>query len=277
MAAAAPIVKWVGGKTKLLPELRARTPKTYGRYFEPFLGGGALFFSAAPSLATLGDMNVALINMYKAVAGDVAAVIDALTFHRQAHGRPEYYYEIRDTWNEGLFEPHPVEAAAAFIYLNKTCFNGLWRVNKRGQFNVPRGDYKDPKIFDPDALRAASAVLSRATIAVNDYVTTVAGARKGDFVYFDPPYDPISETSNFTSYTKDGFGKKHQEQLAECARDLRQRGVSVMLSNNDTPFIRELYEGFCIDNVKCARAINSKGDKRGAVDEVIITTYERTS
>jgi DNA adenine methylase len=274
---AAPIVKWVGGKTKLLPELRARLPKTYRRYFEPFLGGGALFFSLEPHDAVLGDMNGALINMYQAVADNVDDVIGVLKNHRAAHARENYYYEIRTWWNEGYWLDDPSVRAAAFIYLNKTCFNGLWRVNKGGGFNVPRGDYENPSIFDEGELHAASKVLCRADLRDAAYDATTASATAGDFVYFDPPYDPASKTSNFTSYTKDAFGKDEQRKLAEHARELKKRGTNVMLSNNDTPFIRSLYEDFNIDNVKCGRSINSKGDKRGKVDEVIITSYGATS
>jgi DNA adenine methylase len=153
---AGPIVKWAGGKTRLLSELRARLPDTFGRYYEPFVGGGALFFSLNPALAVLGDTNGALIEMYKAVAADVEAVIDTLEQHRLAHSVDGYYYAVRDAWNSGEWLDHPIDAAAAFIYLNKTCFNGLWRVNQSGRFNVPRGDYKNPTILDPDTLRVAA-------------------------------------------------------------------------------------------------------------------------
>lgn len=270
---AAPIVKWVGGKTKLLPELRARLPKAYKRYFEPFLGGGAMFFALEPKDAILGDMNGALIDMYKSVAHEVEEIIATLEMHRTAHAREAYYYEIRTIWNEGGWAGSRAARAAAFLYLNKTCFNGLWRVNKSGEFNVPRGDYVEPKIFDPAALRAASAALRKASLRSTPYELTTASATAGDFVYFDPPYDPVSVTSNFTSYTKDAFGKEQQKQLAEHARELGKRGTHVMLSNNDTPYVRSLYEDFCIDTVQCGRSINSKGDKRGKVDEVIITNY----
>jgi DNA adenine methylase len=270
---ATPIVKWVGGKTKLLPELRARLPKAYKRYFEPFMGGGALFFALAPMDAVLGDMNGELINMYRVVARDAEGLAEMLSVHRRAHAREKYYYEIRDIWNEGGWTDDSTARASAFLYLNKTCFNGLWRVNKKGEFNVPRGAYKNPTIYEVGNLRAAASVLARAKLHTDGYTATTATAVKGDFVYFDPPYDPISKTSNFTSYTKDVFGDKQQEELALYAETLHRRGVSVMLSNNDTPFIRNLYRGFCIDTVQCGRSINSKGDKRGKVDEVIITSY----
>jgi DNA adenine methylase len=274
---ASPIVKWVGGKTKLLPELRARLPKTYKRYFEPFVGGAALFFALEPQDAVLGDMNDALIDTYRAVQQAVENVIEELAVHRKKHVRDDYYYEVRTAWNAGKWQMDAVGHAAAFIYLNKTCFNGLWRVNKKNEFNTPRGDYNNPKIFDPAALRAASKALKTTVLLEDGYAKTSEVASKGDFVYFDPPYDPISKTSNFTSYTKDGFGDEQQEALALHAETLHRRGVHVMLSNNDTPFIRNLYKGFCIDTVQCGRSINSKGDKRGKVNEVIVTSYGATS
>jgi DNA adenine methylase len=270
-------VKWVGGKTKLLPELRARMPKTFKTYYEPFVGGGALFFAATPARAVLGDMNAALIATYRTVASHVEAVINRLEWHKREHDSNGYYYEVREWWNGRRDDADPVSQAAAFIYLNKTCYNGLWRVNKSGGFNVPRGDYENPPIVDAPNLRAASTVLKQVCLLTSEYGATTADAQEGDFVYFDPPYDPASKTSNFTSYTKDAFGKTHQEQLAAHARELRNRGVKVMLSNNDTEFVRSLYQDFCVDNVKCGRSVNSKADKRGKVDEVIITSYERTS
>lgn len=281
MRSAAPIVKWVGGKTKLLPELRARLPKTYKRYFEPFLGGAAMFFSQAPKDAVLGDMNGALIDTYGALAHDVEGVIESLSRFRENYllAPEEYYYQVRTWWNEHEFEDDTSARAAAFIFLNKTCFNGLWRVNRAGEFNVPKGDYKEPKIFDPEALRAAGAVLGakKVSLRVTSYEVTTASATAGDFVYFDPPYDPHSKTSNFTSYTKDAFGKDQQRQLAEHARELRKRGTHVMLSNNDTAYVRSLYEDFCIDTVLCGRPVNSDGGKRGKVNEVIITSYGGTN
>jgi DNA adenine methylase len=270
-------VKWVGGKTKLLPELRARLPKTYKRYFEPFVGGAALFFALEPQDAVLGDMNDALIDTYRAVQQAVENVIEELAVHRKKHVRDDYYYEVRTAWNAGKWQMDAVGHAAAFIYLNKTCFNGLWRVNKKNEFNTPRGDYKNPTIFDATAMRAASKALKTTVLLEDGYAKTTEVAAKGDFVYFDPPYDPISKTSNFVGYVSGGFDKIDQVKLAAHARELRKRGVSVMLSNNDTPYVRSLYEDFCIDTVLCGRAINSKGDRRGPVPEVIITSYGATS
>lgn len=274
--AAAPIVKWVGGKTKLLPELKKRLPEKWNRYFEPFVGGGALFFALEPADAVLGDMNKDLIETYRQVARDVDAVIDCLRGWHENHflhpGKEwmsERYYEARQRWNDGMWADGPPRAAA-FLYLNKTCFNGLWRVNKGGRMNVPVGDYAKPNILNEAALRAAAPVLRRADIQHGDFDETAVQAKLGDLVYFDPPYDPVSKTADFTSYTEGDFGKAEQEMLAVRAKSLVSSGVYVMLSNHDTPFIRSLYQGFRIDTVRCPRAINSKGDKRGAVDEVII-------
>jgi DNA adenine methylase len=273
MTQAGPIVKWVGGKTKLLAELKARLPRTFDRYYEPFVGGGALFFSLDPPLAILSDTNDALMGTYRAIATNVEDVISLLGEHKSAHSVDGYYYAVRDAWNSEVWCNDGVATAAAFIYLNKTCFNGLWRVNRSGKFNVPRGDYKNPAILDAPGLRAAALVLAKTELLTGDYVATTANATDGDLVYFDPPYDPVSKTSNFTSYTKDAFGKHQQAELAAHARVLANRGVHVMLSNNDTPYVRSLYSDFHLSTVKCGRSINSKGGKRGAVDELIITSY----
>jgi DNA adenine methylase len=268
--AASPVVKWVGGKSRLLPELRARLPERIGRYYEPFAGGAAMFFATAPADAVLGDDNRDLIATYRAIATDVDAVIRRLELHRQHHDEA-HYYETRKRWNDAGVSWSPVDRAATFIYLNKTCYNGLWRVNRSGAFNVPMGRYTDPPICVPDVLRTAAIALARADLRNADFRTAVADASKGDFVYFDPPYDPINKTSNFTSYTAGCFGDDDQRALAELARELVARGVRVMLSNSDTPFIRSLYRGLRIERVKCARAINSNAAKRGDVDEVVVT------
>jgi DNA adenine methylase len=266
---AAPIIKWVGGKTKLLPELLARMPPHYERYFEPFVGGAALFFRAAPRRAVLADSNSDLIGLYTVIAGDVDAVIGKLELHRAAHDS-RHYYETRARWNDPGAAWSAADRAAAFIYLNKTCFNGLWRVNRAGGFNVPIGRYTDPPICVPETLRAAQAALARATLRCTDYRGAIEDAGRGDFIYFDPPYDPVTTTANFTSYTAGSFGPDDQRALADTARTLVARGCRVMLSNSDTPFVRSLYRGFRIDRVKCVRAINSNAARRGAVDEVIV-------
>lgn len=271
-SAAGPIVKWAGGKTKLLPELGRRMPTRYRRYFEPFFGGGALFFHLQPKVAILGDYNRDLVNMYRCVAWNVEGVIRRLGDHRSAHGH-DYYYAMREAWNDAERSWGNVDRAAAFIYLNKTCFNGLWRVNKRGAFNVPMGRYKDPRIFCPDALRAASVLLRRTELHRGSYQDCALRAEAGDFVYFDPPYHPINATAKFVSYTEGDFSEADQEELAQLARSLSDRGVAVMLSNHDTEFIRDIYRGFHIERVMCPRAINSKGSSRGKVAEVVIRNY----
>ncbi len=268
--AASPVVKWVGGKTKLLGELLARMPQRYERYFEPFAGGAALFFRVAPERAVLNDSNADLVGLYRAIAGDVATVIRKLEHHRAVHD-DRHYYATRARWNDPEKSWPAADRAAAFIYLNKTCFNGLWRVNRAGAFNVPIGRYTDPPICVPETLRAASSALLRADLRCCDFRTAVADAGRGDFVYFDPPYDPVSTTANFTSYTSGAFAPDDQRELAQTARELVARGCRVMLSNSDTPFVRSLYKGFRVDRVKCSRAINSNAARRGDVDEVIVT------
>jgi DNA adenine methylase len=267
--AASPIVKWAGGKSRLLDELCARAPDRYRRYFEPFVGGAALYFRLRPRLAVLSDSNPDLINMYRCVAWNVEAVIGRLARHRDAHDG-DYYYAMRERWNSPGGLSADVDRAAAFIYLNKTCYNGLWRVNSRGHFNVPLGRYDDPAIFDRLQLRAASRVLQRAELGTGHYADAVAGASAGDFVYFDPPYHPLSDTAHFTSYTSSSFGPDDQRELARTARALVRRGVAVLVSNSDTAFVRGLYRGFRIDVVDCARAINSKASARGPQRELLI-------
>ncbi len=267
---ASPILKWAGGKTRLLPELQKRMPKTYRRYFEPFIGGGAMFFRMAPENAVLGDMNLDLVNVYRCVAWNVEAVIRKLVVLRRDHSE-ERYYEVRERWNGAGRALPDIARAATFIYLNKTCYNGLWRVNSRGAFNVPIGRYTDPQIFDRDQLRAASLLLQQAELHTGGYAETIESARRGDFVYFDPPYQPMSKTSSFTSYTAGAFDEDSQAELADRVQRLDAMGVHVMVSNSDTPLIRKLYKRMRIASVDCARAINSKAKKRGAVKEVIVT------
>lgn len=269
----APIVKWAGGKAKLLPEIEARMPTVYRRYFEPFFGGGALYFRIAPRVAIINDWNRDLVNVYRCVAWNVEAVIRRLRDHEGRHGR-DHYYATREAWNDRDRTWGDVDRAAAFIYLNKTCFNGLWRVNRSGGFNVPMGRYKNPPILRPERLRAAGAQLRHAEIHTGDYRDAVERAEAGDFLYFDPPYQPLTKTSNFVSYTEKNFGEDEQRNLANVARSLDARGCSVMLSNSDTPFIRKLYRGFKIEKVMCPRAINSKASSRGAVAEVLIRNYK---
>jgi len=267
--APSPILKWVGGKTRLLSKLEERMPSSFGRYYEPFVGGAALFFRTAPGQAVLGDYNPDLINVYKCVAWEVEKVARKLAAHKRNHCE-EYYYQIRSKWNERSSRQTDIDRAAQFLYMNKTCFNGLYRVNSKGEFNVPVGRYENPAIYDLTTLRAASAALQKAEMYHGHYSEVVQSAKAGDFVYFDPPYHPLTSTANFTSYTKSSFNQDDQRQLRDLANALAKRGCAVLLSNSDTPFIRELFEGWNIDQVMCGRSISSKGSARGAVAEVMI-------
>jgi DNA adenine methylase len=267
---AAPVIKWVGGKSKLLPELLARMPERFSRYYEPFAGGAALFFRVSPERGVLADYNPDLINLYTVLGRDVSSVIKRLAYHREHHSE-SHYYAVRERWNDREVAWATADRAATFIYLNKTCFNGLWRVNRAGAFNVPIGRYTDPPICVPDTLRAAHTVLARTELRNCDYRTAVEDAKRGDFIYFDPPYDPVTTTSNFTSYTNQTFGPEQQQELADTARKLVAKGCKVMLSNSDTPYIRQIYKGFTVDRVMVSRAINSNAAKRGEVAEVIAT------
>lgn len=267
---ARPPVKWLGGKTSLLPEILPRLPQKINTYYEPFLGGGAVFFALAAEgrfkHAMLGDSNEELILACSALSGNPDKVIAALRKHVYEE---EHYYAVRALDPKKL-APHA--RAARFIYLNKTGFNGLYRVNKKGQFNVPFGRYVNPMICDEENLRAVSNVLARVDrIALLDFESLVAGARRGDAVYCDPPYVPVSDTANFTAYTAGGFGSEEQTRLRDVATRLADRGVHVLLSNSDTPFVRKLYKGWKMEKVRVKRAINSKGDKRGDVGELLIS------
>lgn len=264
-----PVLKWVGGKTQLLPDLLARLPATFAAYHEPFVGGAALFFTlAAQSRLTttwLSDINPALIDTYTALRDCPDAVIASLRQHRY---EKDYYYQIRALNPAELSLP---ERAARLIYLNKTCYNGLYRENKAGQFNVPFGRYSNPLICDEPNLQAASRVLQGVDLAVRPFDSVLERAQPGDLVYFDPPYHPISATANFTTYNKDGFNEADQIRLRDVAADLDRRGVTILLSNSDTPFIRDLYADFSIATVYANRAINTKATARGKVAEVLIS------
>lgn len=269
-----PLLKWVGGKQRLVDEIVKRMPKKYGRYYEPFAGGAALFFHLEPENAFLADTNGDLIAMYKAVTHVPEDVIAELAKLKRRHS-PAAYYRIRERWNTARATMDPARAAAMFIYLNRTCFNGLWRVNADGHFNVPIGKYVNPAIHNPALVRAASKVLLTTSLQQQPFDVSCSWAQPGDFVYFDPPYDPISATSSFTGYAKAGFGAEMQAKLADEAHALSSRGVHVMLSNNNTPLIRKLYPRgrWKHHRVKISRPINSKADGRGDVVELIITSY----
>lgn len=263
-----PFLKWAGGKAKLIPQYHPHFPKQYETYYEPFLGGGAIFFHLQPRQAVLMDINSELVNVYQCVRDRLPELIALLKHHRTAHCQA-HYYQTRACIPTGT-----IERAARLIYLNKTCFNGLYRENSKGQFNVPMGKYKNPGIFDPELLAAASRSLQVATIRVAPFEAILENAKTHrDFVYFDPPYFPISATSNFTAYNRYSFKQEDHVRLRDTFVTLANRGVKVMLSNSDCPFVRELYQGFDIQPVLAARAINSKATRRGKISEVLITSY----
>lgn len=272
-----PFLKWVGGKGQLLPELSARIAKAgeFGRYHEPFVGGGAFFFEIyrakllGRKKAYLSDANPNLVETYQAIKENVEAVILQLEQHQARHGK-EHYYEIRAVIPETL-----VARAARIIYLNRTCFNGLYRENSRGLFNVPMGDYKNPRIVDADNLRAVAGALAKTELHCDSFDVILQHAKSKDFVYFDPPYHPVSTTSSFTSYAKGGFDQEDQVRLADVAKQLSDKGVKVLLSNSHTPFICDLYRdrGFSVSEVFATRNVNSRADRRGKVSEVLARNF----
>ena len=280
--AARPPVKWAGGKTQLLPHLLARLPARIETYFEPFLGGGALFFALASEHprrfrhACLSDANEELVMTYVAIRDDLDAILACLEGHSKRHSE-KHYYAVREA---GVLQGHPPATAARFIYLNKAGFNGLYRVNRKGEFNVPWGKHASYAV-DVENLTACSRALQDVDLFVHDVTAANAVVRKlarkpgaGDFLYADPPYVPVSKTADFTSYTKDGFSWQDQKKLVDIARHLATKGVRVLLSNADTTRVRRLYRGgdFTIERVEARRNINSKGDARGKVGEVLIST-----
>ncbi len=266
---AKPFIKWAGGKSQLLPQMSKLFPPKdqINRYFEPFLGGGAVFFHLQHPKSYLSDTNNKLIELYEIVKNNVEDLIKALRKHKNEH---DYFYEVRSQKPAAL---SPVERAARLIYLNKTCFNGLYRENSKGEFNVPFGKYKNPAICDAEGLRAASMALKNAKISQGEFHSVLGKAKTTDFIYFDPPYQPLNKTSSFTSYTANGFGETEQIELANVYRELSDRGCFVMLSNSDTPLIRELYKDFCINEIQASRAINSKAEGRGKITELLVINY----
>lgn len=270
-----PVLKWVGGKRQLLPEIEKYIPKNYKAYYEPFLGGGAVLFHVQPRIAIVNDVNSELINMYLVIKNDVESLIEELKKHENT---PDYFYTIRELdRNKDEYEQlSPIEKASRIIYLNKTCYNGLFRVNSAGEFNTPFGGYKNPNIVNEVVLRAVSNYFNNSEVVFNngDFAEAVQSAKKGSFVYFDPPYDPISVSSSFTGYDKGGFDRHEQIRLKELCDELNTKGVKFLLSNSKTDFIMDLYRGYKIEIVKAKRAINSNGALRGEIDEVLIRNYE---
>lgn len=274
-----PVLKWAGGKTQLLPEINKRLPKQFNTYYEPFFGGGALLFSLLPSSAVINDLNSELMNVYKCIKHDTQFIrlLKELDRHQSLHSK-SYYYLIRDIDCSPYYKNwRDYERAARTIYLNKTCFNGLYRVNKKGHFNTPIGTEKYKKLYDLDNITNMHEYLKNNNVKIlcGSYSSAVKDVKAGDFVYFDPPYD-YQDGDGFTSYTTDGFTKENQVELFNLFKELSDKGVHVMLSNNNTDFIRDLYKDYNIGVVYAKRAINHKGDGRGAVEEVIITNYSNS-
>ncbi|NJM73576.1 MAG: DNA adenine methylase [Scytonema sp. RU_4_4] len=266
-----PFLKWAGGKSRLIQQYSTYFPNDFKTYYEPFIGGGAVFFYLhyhQPTKAILTDINRELITTYLCVRDKVDELICLLKDHEWQHSK-DYYYKIRTT-----IESSELKKAARLIYLNKTCFNGLYRENSKGEFNVPMGKYKKPNICVPSSLRLASIALQSTEIEVRSFEEVLNYAsNQEDFVYFDPPYYPVSTTSNFTSYSRYNFDENEQLRLRDVFGKLAERGVKVMLSNSDTLFIRNLYKDFNIHSILAGRSINSNSKRRGKINELLVTSY----
>lgn len=272
-----PFTKWVGGKRQLLPVINANLPKEYNNYFEPFIGGGALLFNLLPASAVINDYNEDLIKCYIAIRDDLDTLIDYLKVHDENNTK-EYYLEIREYDRNGkLEEMGDTWVASRLMYMLRVNFNGMYRVNSKGQFNVPYGKYVNPRIVDVENLTAVSKYLNNndVTIVSGDFEQAVSNAEEGDFVYFDPPYIPLDVTSSFTAYTMNGFNYDEQVRLRDLFVKLTAKGVKCMLSNSSAELTYDLYNGydFKIQEVDAIRAINSNGAKRGAIKELLITNY----
>lgn len=271
-----PILKWVGGKRQLLEQIRPLIPE-YSTYYEPFIGGGAVFFDRQPKKAIINDTNAELINVYNVVKDNPDQLIEKLIEHKERNCE-EYFYEIRafDRDKKKFDLLTDIDKAARIIYLNKTCYNGLFRVNSLGEFNSPWGKYKNPNITSETTIKAMNKYLNKANITIKcgDYKESLKGIRKGSFVYLDPPYMPISSSSSFTGYTASGFGEEEQIALKEQCDILDKRGIKFLLSNSCCAFIEDLYKDYTLTKVTAKRVINAKADKRGEVDEVLVRNYE---
>jgi DNA adenine methylase len=261
---ARPFLKWVGGKRSILDELQKRLPARYNIYHEPFIGGGALFFAVQPQKASLSDINFHLMLTYIAVRDDVNGLIAALKVHQSRHDK-EYFARARERLSK---EQDTTRVASLLIYLNKTCFNGLYRVNKAGEFNVPMGSYEDPNLFEEDVLRNDSAALKGVQLQQGHF-SQMEIARE-DFFYLDPPYHKL-----YDGYNGSGFGDDEHKKLAALCKEIHESGAFFMLSNSDTPFVRELYKGFQIDTVSASRSVSCKAHQRGKENELIIRNYTK--
>lgn len=270
----APFLKWVGGKRQLMPIITELMPKKFTNYYEPFVGGGAVLFHTQPKNAVINDLNENLINVYKTIKNNPEELIADLKTHKN---ESEYFYDIRILDRTVDFENlSDIKKASRVIYLNKTCYNGLYRVNNSGEFNSPFGRYKNPNIINDITIRAVSKYLNKNKIQIlnTDYEKVLEDPEKGSFVYFDPPYHPVSKSSNFTGYIQGGFDMYEQIRLRDLCVKLDKKGIKFMLSNSAVPLIEDIYKEFNITYVKANRSINSNGKKRGEVDEVIIRNYE---
>lgn len=271
----APFLKWVGGKRQIMPSIVNLLPKDINKlnYVEPFIGGGALLFHLQPKIAIINDFNIELINVYNVIKNNLEELIIDLQKHKN---EAEYFYILRGLdRTDGYVKLSNVQRASRIIYLNKTCFNGLYRVNNAGEFNAPFGRYKNPNIVNTPTLKAVSKFLNSNEIELNtgDYAEVLNNISKNSFVYLDPPYHPLTEGSSFTGYIQGGWNIYDQIRLREVCDDLNKRGIKFLLSNSSTDFIKEQYCAYEINIVKANRAINSNGDKRGEVEEVLIRNY----
>lgn len=272
-----PFTKWTGGKRQLLPVIKSLMPDNYNSYFEPFIGGGALFFDLSPDKAVINDFNNELMNCYQQIKKHPQKLIELLTKHQENNSK-EYYLELRAVDRDNrINKMTDVERAARIMYMLRVDFNGLYRVNSKNQFNVPYGRYKNPKIVDSDLILSISQYLNKNNIEIltGDFEKAVEDVGAGDFVYFDPPYIPLSETSAFTSYTHEGFSYEEQVRLRDVFRKLDKKGAYVMLSNSSSPLVEELYKGFNIHKVEATRTNGAKVSSRGKISEFIVTNYDK--
>ncbi len=270
-----PIVKWVGGKRQLLGDIESVIPKKFTTYVEPFVGGGALLFHIQPKKAIINDFNEELINIYEVVKNQPNELIEILEEHERLNSEDYFYYVRALDRKENYNEISQNERAARIIYLNKTCYNGLFRVNQAGQFNSPYGRYKNPNIVNTPTVLAMSKYFNSNNVKImsGDYRNALKNLKKGSFVYFDPPYMPVSSSAYFTGYTENGFDKQQQIELKKECDKLTSKGIKFLLSNSDHPFIRELYRDYEIITVRAKRSINSNGNKRGEINEVLVRNY----
>lgn len=269
----APFVKWVGGKRQIMPSIVERLPQKFTTYFEPFVGGGAVLFHLQPKKAVINDFNSELINVYNTIKINLDELIVDLKKHKN---ESEYFYTIRSKDRTPDFKKlSNVKKASRIIYLNKTCFNGLYRVNSAGEFNSPFGRYINPNIINEPTLKAVNNYLNANSIKIlnGDYEQCLKNINKDSFVYFDPPYDPVSESSNFTGYIQGGWNEEDQIRLRNVCNELHSKGIKFLLSNSATSFIKGLYKDYNIDIIKSSRSINSDAEKRGEIDEVLIKNY----